>query len=130
MKAIKPSRQQVRFIIAGMANVFITNVVLQTLLISNIFSIALSTFASQLINSCLGYFLYGKFVFKTKFLFRKKQIIHYLLIMSSMWFINTYVIIIGQQLGFSKNLVALSLIPLLTALSYLCNRSIFKNYTV
>ena len=54
------------FLIIGLINVLITNIIIQILLV--FFSVTLSTFVGQLFNFLFGFFLYGKKVFGLKIL--------------------------------------------------------------
>lgn len=110
--------QKRRFGLAGIINVLLTNVVLQALLASNLVSVTAATLVSQLINTCLGYSIYGKMVFKAKGLRHHRPLLRYLLLMTAMWLLNTASIAGGEALNINKNLAAAGLIPLLAVLSF------------
>ena len=112
------------FLIFGILNFLITNVVLQLslLLIPTLFS----TMLSQTVNVLIGYFLYGKKVFKikelNKFVFKK-----YLILASILWMLNFVLIQSFFNLGVNKNITAIFIIPLLVIISYLSQRNfVFK----
>ena len=112
------------FLIFGILNFLITNVVLQLslLLIPTLFS----TMLSQTVNVLIGYFLYGKKVFKikelNKFVFKK-----YLILASILWMLNFVLIQSFFYVGVNKNITAIFIIPLLVIISYLTQRNfVFK----
>ena len=112
------------FLIFGILNFLITNVVLQLtlLLIPTLFS----TMLSQTVNVLIGYFLYGKKVFKIKqlniFVFKK-----YLILALILWMLNFVLIQSFFYVGVNKNITAIFIIPLLVIISYLSQRNfVFK----
>tara|TARA_A100001388_G_scaffold256486_1_gene221657 strand:- start:476 stop:910 length:435 start_codon:yes stop_codon:yes gene_type:complete len=112
------------FLTFGILNFLITNLVLQILLflIPTLFATALS----QIVNILIGYFLYGKKVFKlkelNKFVFRK-----YLVLALILWMLNFFLIQSFFYLGVNKNIIAICVIPLLVSISYLSQRNfVFK----
>ena len=112
------------FLIFGILNFLITNIVLQIslLLIPTLFA----TVLSQTVNILIGYFLYGKKVFKlkelNKFVFRK-----YLALALILWMLNFVLIQSFFYIGVNKNITAISIIPLLVIISYLSQRNfVFK----
>ena len=112
------------FLIFGILNFLITNIVLQILLV--LIPTLFATVFSQIVNLILGYFLYGKKVFKfnklNKFVFKK-----YLLLASILWILNFGLIQSFFYIGINKNLTAICLIPLLVTISYLSQRNfVFK----
>ena len=114
----QPIGQKRRFGAAGIINVLITNLVLQALLASSIVSVTVATLISQLINTCLGYTIYGKIVFKAEVLRHRRPLLSYLLLMTGMWILNAAGIAVGEALEINKNLAAAGLIPFLAVLSY------------
>ena len=80
-------------------------------------SVTAATLISQLINTCLGYAIYGKMVFKAQGLRRHRPLLRHLLLMTAMWLLNTIGIEFGGTIGLNKNLAAAGLIPCLTVLS-------------
>ena len=112
------------FIFYGLINTIFTNLLLQILLI--FLSTVFSTFISQIFNLNFGYYLYTKKVFKVKII-KRNQFINYSIMNFLIWNINWFFIDIINKIGFSKNLAALLIIPLLALVSYLCqNYIIFK----
>ena len=113
-----------RFIFLGIFNVFISNLILQILL--QHIGTFIATFFSQLINFLLGYYLYGKKVFKlnklTNLVFRK-----YFLLAFILWILNFRIIRLFFYLGVNKNISALFVVPLLVLISYFFQkRYVFK----
>lgn len=116
-----------RFGLAGIANVLLTNVILQLLLASNWVGIAIATLISQAVNTIFGYAIYGKLVFRAQGLRHHKPILRYLILMAGMWFLNTLGIEIGEAIGLNKNIAAAALIPCLAVLSYATQKAwVFK----
>ena len=112
------------FLVIGIFNTFFTNIILQILLF--LVSAFLATFISQIFNFIIGYYLYGKKVFKVnkldKFFFKK-----YLLLALTLWMLNYGLIQSFFYFGVNKNITALLLIPFLALFSYYCqNRFVFK----
>ena len=112
------------FLLFGIINFLITNLVLQIslFLIPTLFA----TVLSQTVNILIGYFLYGKKVFKlkelNKFVFRK-----YLVLASILWMLNFFLIQSFFYVGVNKNIAAIYVIPLLVGISYLSQRNfVFK----
>ena len=119
--------QKRRFGAAGIINVVLTNLVLQALLASNVISVTASTLISQLINTCLGYAIYGKIVFRAQGLRHHQPLLRYLLLMTAMWILNTVGIELGEAAGIHKNFAAAGLVPFLAVLSYFCQKNwVFK----
>ena len=116
--ANRQSGQKRRFGAAGVINVLLTNIVLQVLLASSLASVTVATLISQLINSCLGYAIYGKVVFQAKRLKHHRRLIRYLLLMIGIWVLNTGGIEAGEALGLNRNLSAAALVPILAVVSF------------
>ncbi len=123
MKSKKRSGQKRRFGLAGITNVILTNAVLQALLASNVVNIAVAAFASQAVNTILGYTIYGKLVFRAQRLRQKKPVIRYTLLMTAMWILNTGGIELGATANISKNIAALAMVPILAVLSYIAQKN-------
>ena len=112
------------FLVIGIVNMFLTNIILQILLF--LVSTLLATIISQIFNFIIGYYFYGKKVFKVnkldKFFFKK-----YLLLALTLWMLNYGLIQSFFYFGVNKNITALLLIPFLALFSYYCqNRFVFK----
>ena len=113
-----------KFIFYGFYNVFISNLVLQILLLY--LSSFQATFISQVVNFLLGYYLYGKKVFKlnklTNLVFRK-----YFILALIIWILNFFIIRSFFYFGVNKNITAFLVIPLLVVISYFFQkRFVFK----
>ena len=112
------------FLFFGGVNFLITNFILHiSLLIMPIF---LATILSQFINLIIGYYFYGKKVFKlnslSNLIFKK-----YALLGFSLWILNYSLIKYLSYLGINKNLSAIYVIPLLILISYLVQKKyVFK----
>ena len=104
------------FIFYGILNTFLTNILLQITLFFS--PIILSTLISQIFNLNLGYYLYGKKVFKVKYL-RKKQYLKYVSSNFIIWNINWILISTLNSYNISKNLAALIVIPFLALVSFM-----------
>ena len=112
------------FLVIGIFNMFLTNIILQILLFLG--STFLATSISQIFNFIIGYYLYGKKVFKVnklnKFFLKK-----YLLLALTLWMLNFGLIQSLFYFGVNKNITALLLIPFLALFSYYCqNKFVFK----
>jgi len=124
LKNLPIDKQKKLFIVFGFFNFLITNAVLQ---ISLFFTpILFSTILSQISNFLIGYFLYGKKVFKlnklTNLVFRKYFVLAFIL-----WILNFAFIRLLFYFGVNKNISALVVIPLLVLISYfLQKRYVFK----
>ena len=107
------------FLVYGITNFFITNSVLHLLLL--VITIFLATIASQITNLIIGFYFYGKKVFKMKNLtyqeFRK-----YILLASFNWTLNYVSIRFMYENGIDKNLAAIFTIPFLVLISYFSQR--------
>lgn len=109
-------KQSKLFLIIGIFNFSITNATLQILLIFS--PIWVSTFLSQILNLTIGYFAYGKYVFKNQ-LIQKKNFLKYTILAIFNWYLNSIMILFFMQNGqLSPNIAALINIPILTALSF------------
>ena len=122
MESNKLKGQKRRFGVAGIINVIITNAALQTLLASNLASVAVATLISQSINTILGYAIYGKLVFGAKRLREKEPVIRYGLLMVAMWLLNAAGIELGTVSDISKNFAAILMVPCLAVLSYFAQK--------
>ena len=107
------------FLIFGIINFLITNIILQ---ISLLFSPTLfATVLSQLVNFLIGYYLYGKKVFNVSrlnsFIFKK-----YFILSLILWLLNFGFIELFFYYGMNKNLSAIIIIPFLVSFSYLSQK--------
>lgn len=110
-----------RFIFFGILNVFLSNLILQILLQHT--SSVIATFFSQLINFLIGYYLYGKKVFRLKKL-RIENFIKYSLLVIFLWNINWIIIEFFYSFGFTKSIIALVIVPFLALISYISQKFI------
>ena len=123
-KKFNIDRQKKLFLIYGIINFLITNIALQISLL--IMPTLLATILSQFINLMIGFYVYGKKVFKfrgiNKIVFKK-----YLSLALILWFLNFCFIEIFFYYGVNKNLIASVIIPLLVAISYMSQKNyVFK----
>lgn len=117
---ILKSKSFLNFLFFGLINLFFTNLILQISLLY--LPIWLCTLLSQIINLLIGFYLYGKFVFKknTKSL---KNFFKYLLIAIFSWILNTTLIyILSIMIGYSENFAAIIVIPILVVYSFLAQK--------
>ena len=107
------------FVIFGLINLLLTNIILQVLLL--IVPTILATFSSQLLNFLFGFYIYGKKVFKVKYL-NKRQFMKYFLLSILVWNINWLTINYVSMFVYSKNIIALFLVPPLALISYISQK--------
>ena len=110
-----------RFIFFGIFNVFLSNIILQILLLNT--SSVIATFFSQLTNFFIGYYLYGKKVFRLKKL-EIRNFVKYFLLVIFLWNINWIIIELFHSFGFNKSIIALVIIPFLALISYISQKFI------
>lgn len=103
------------FLFLGIINFLITNIFLHIALL--FFPILFSTIFSQTINFLLGFYLYGKKVFKIKKLTRR-NLRNYLFLALSILNINFFSILFLSSIGINKNLAAIYVVPFLVIISY------------
>jgi len=111
-----------RFGMAGVANVALTNLLLQLLLLVPALPAWLCTLVTQVINGTIGYLLYGKWVFRASGLRDKKQAVRYGLTQGLLWTLNWGAIATGASTGINRNLTAALAIPALAFISYLAQK--------
>ena len=117
-------RSKKLFLGYGILNFLITNFILQISLL--IMPTLLATFLSQLTNLIIGFYIYGKKVFKFKrlnnFVFKKYLFLGLILCLLNFGFIQLFF-----YYGVNKNLTACIIIPLLVIISYLTQKNyVFK----
>ena len=110
-----PKGRKRLFLFYGITNFLITNSVLHLLLL--VIPIFLATIASQITNLIIGFYLYGKKVFKMKNL-TYKEFSKYILLASFNWTLNYVSIRFMYENGIHKNLAAIFTIPFLVLISY------------
>jgi len=124
MDRFKDSKKKL-FVIFGLINLFLTNIILQFLLL--IVPTVLATFFSQLFNFLFGFYVYGKKVFEVKYL-NKKHFMKYFLLSILVWNINWLTINYVSRFVYSKNMIALLLVPPLALISYISQKYfVFRN---
>ncbi len=113
------------FLFYGIANFLVTNLVLHLLLL--VITIFLATIISQITNLIIGFYLYGKKVFKMNNL-TYKELSKYILLASFNWIMNYVSIRFMYENGIQKNLAAILTIPFLVLISYFFQKKyIFVN---
>ena len=118
-------REKFRFLIYGTINTLATNIILQFFLL--ISSVPIATFISQVSNLLIGFFLYGKRVFKIKVLSKNKLLLYIFLAIIS-WQINAFLILfLSSKLELSNNLSAILILPILAVWSYLMQKIFIFN---
>ena len=117
--------EKFRFLIYGTINTLTTNIILQFLLL--ISSVPIATFISQGSNLIIGFFLYGKRVFKIKVLSKNKLLLYIILAIIS-WQINAFLILfLSSKIKLSNNLSAILILPILAVWSYLMQKIFIFN---
>ena len=120
----KLKNKQLYFLIFGILNFLITNLVLQVSLL--FLPIFISTIISHFINIILGCILYGRRVFGVKKI-TLKILKRYLILAIFLWVTNASLISFLYKMGINKNIAALLLVPLLVVISYSTyNKYVFK----
>ena len=110
-----------RFLLFGVVNVLLTNGAL--LLLLHLVSIGLATFLSQLLNGVLGYWLYGKQVFRVeRFAWRSAGA--YGGLAAALWLLNWLGIRLLSGAGLARGWAAVAMIPVLAALSYAVQKTL------
>ena len=110
---------QYKFIFFGSINIFLSNIILQILLLY--ISTVKATFLSQMFNYLFGFYFYGKRVFKIRKL-RKGIFLKYFILVICLWNINWLLIDYFHSFGISKNIVSLVIVPFLALISYLTQK--------
>ena len=110
-----PKGRKRLFLFYGITNFLITNSVLHLLLL--LIPIYLATIVSQITNLIIGFYLYGKKVFKMNNL-TYKELSKYILLASFNWTLNYVSIRFMYENGIHKNLAAIFTIPFLVMISY------------
>ena len=118
------NKQKKLFIFFGFFNFLITNAVLHIFLLFT--PILFSTILSQIINLLIGYYLYGKKVFKLNKL-TNSVFIKYFVLAFIIWSLNFSIIRSFFYFGVNKNITALFILPILVMISYFFQkRFVFK----
>ena len=121
------TREKKGFLIIGIVNVLLGNLVLQLLLLR--FSIILATFLGQIISTIFGYFMYGKYVFISK-RSSLRSLILFLLLSIFLWTSNWLGIKFYISISISKQIGAILMIPPLACFSYFFQKFyVYRNST-
>ena len=124
LKNLQINKQKKLFIFFGFFNFLITNAVLHIFLLFT--PILFSTILSQIINLLIGYYLYGKKVFKKNKL-TNSVFIKYFVMAFIIWSLNFSIIRSFFYFGVNKNITALFILPILVMISYFFQkRFVFK----
>jgi len=119
------TKEKKGFLIIGVVNVFLGNLVLQLLLLK--FSIIFATFLGQIISTIFGYFMYGKYVFISK-KSSLRSLILFLFLSILLWTSNWLGIKFYINIGISKQIGAILMIPPLACFSYFFQKFyVYKN---
>ena len=109
-------KQGKNFLLYGILNFLITNIILQILLL--FLDVWTSAILSQIINSLVGYQLYSRYVFKIN-TYKNYLFIKYILFAFITYILNAkLIILISKNFLISKNLSALILVPFLASFSF------------
>ena len=109
-------KQGKKFLLYGILNFVITNIILQILLL--FLDVWTSAILSQIINSLVGYQLYSRYVFKIN-TYKNYLFIKYILFAFITYILNAkLIILISKNFLISKNLSALILVPFLASFSF------------
>lgn len=121
-----------RFGLAGILNVLATNILLQLLLKKQFLSTGLATLISQLLNGCLGYAIYGGWVFRSREMHRMRSGVLYAAMMALLWGFNTVGIhvLTGTGVLGNRNVVALIMVVPLAVVSYLLQKHVIFRSTL
>ena len=109
-------KQGKKFLLYGILNFVITNIILQILLL--FLNVWTSAILSQIINSLVGYQLYSRYVFKLN-TYKNYLFIKYIIFAFITYILNAkLIILISTNFLISKNLSALFLVPFLASFSF------------
>ena len=115
--------QKRRFLLAGVANVGLTNALLQLLLVSPVVSVGLATLLSQFFNGIFGFAIYGKIVFNVRGMRSDCSGLRYLALMGLMWLCNWFGIELLKAANFSASASGLLMIAPLAGISYIIQKN-------
>ena len=111
--------EQILFLIYGALNFLVTNVFLHIFLL--LVPIIIATILSQTVNIIIGFYLYGKSVFKVNNL-NNLVFKRYLLLAIILWMLNFSFIQSFFYVGVHKNLTAVIIVPFLVIISYISQK--------
>ena len=115
------NKEKTLFFLFGVLNVFLTNLIIQVLLI--FLKTLYATFIGQLFNFLFGFYFYGKNVFSVKSL-NKFHLKKYFLLNIFLWNLNWITISYLSSFGFSKNIIAFFIIAPIALFSYIIQKYI------
>ena len=118
---MKIKEKKTLFFLFGIVNVFLTNLIIQILLI--FLKTFYATFIGQLFNFIFGFYFYGKNVFNVNSL-NKSHLKKYFLLNIFIWNLNWILISHLSLFDLSKNIIAFILIAPLATLSYIIQKYI------
>ena len=118
---IKIKEKKTLFFLLGIINVFLTNLIIQILLIY--LKTFYATYVGQLFNFLFGFYFYGKNVFNVNSL-NKSHFKKYFLLNIFIWNLNWILISHLSLFDLSKNIIAFILIAPLATLSYIIQKYI------
>lgn len=113
---------KVKFLLLASLNLLISNLILQILLLIKLIPVIFSTLIFILINTVLGFILFGRYLFNKKDIFKKSYMTKYLLLLIFSWLTLSFGIFLGSKLNFSANLTSIFLIPPIGFNSYLIQK--------
>ena len=118
-------KKKTLFFLFGVVNVFLTNLIIQILLI--FLNTLYATFIGQLFNFLFGFYFYGKNVFNVKSL-NKYHFKKYFLLNIFLWNLNWITIsYFSFSFGVSKNIIAFFVIAPIALFSYIIQKYIVFN---
>ena len=105
-------KTQKKFIVFGLLNFTLTQIILALLLLY--FPIYISTLVSQFINLTIGYYVYSRFVFSLKNKFSAKSMSLFITYSIMIWLINWTLIYFNNfYFNVNKNISAIIILTLL-----------------
>ena len=124
IETLKINSKKKLFLVYGIFNFLITNSILQISLL--IMPTLFATVLSQSTNLIIGFYIYGKKVFKLNRL-NNQVFKKYLFLALVLWLLNFSFIELFFYFGINKNLSAIIIIPPLVILSYFSQKNyVFK----
>ena len=108
-------KKKTLFLILGLINVLLTNLMIQIFLL--FIPTIIATFVGQLFNFLFGFYFYGKKVFKVKKL-NKNHLTKYIFLNVIIWNINWTLITYISSFWDQKNIIAFLIILPLALVSY------------
>ena len=110
------------FLFVGLINTIISNLFLQILLFIDFLPINVSTLFFIIINTILGYLLFGKLVFRVKKITNFGYLIRYILSLLLAWLIINSGIKFFHNFNLEANISSIIMIPFLGIYSYIMQK--------